>query len=301
MAYRDSYGGFGGVSITPWVKRLLIANTAVFLAVTVMGMIPATRGVISYLAFQPRNFVTQPWTLVTYSFVHAGILHLLGNMLTLFFFGPPLEERWGGKGFLRYYAVAVLGGALLSAALYPLDPASYIVGASAGTLGLMVAFAMIWPDMPIHIWGIFPVKAKWLVAGLVVINLMMIMPNGGSNGTAVLAHLGGAAAGFLLLKSPWAPPAWGEISSVVSRGQPVRRGGALVPWTPRKAEAPRAPAGTATQARPAAAGKKKAAAERELLDDVDRILDKISSQGLASLTEDERQRLDEVSRRYRTN
>lgn len=300
MAYRDSYGGFGGVSITPWVKRLLIANTAVYLAVVVMGLIPATRGISSYLAFQPRNFVTQPWTLVTYSFVHAGIMHLLGNMLTLFFFGPPLEERWGGKGFLRYYAAAVLGGALMSAALYPLDPAAFIVGASAGTLGLMLAFAMIWPDMLIHIWGIFPVKAKWLVAGLAVINLMMAV-DGSNSGTAVLAHLGGMAAGFLLLKSPWAPPAWGEVPSFVSRGQPARRGGALVPWAPRKAEAPRATAAIATQARPAAAGKKKASAERELLDDVDRILDKISSQGLASLTEDERQRLDEVSRRYRTN
>ncbi|MBB4638649.1 rhomboid family protein [Longimicrobium terrae] len=302
MAYRDSYGGFGGVSVTPWVKRLLIANTAVFLALFIMDLIPATRGFTPlYLAFRPRSFITQPWTLVTYSFVHAGIWHLLGNMLTLFFFGPPLEERWGGRGFLKYYAVAVLGGALLSAALYPVDPAAAIVGASAGTLGLMLAFAMIWPDMLIHIWGIFPVKAKWLVAGLAVINLMMAV-SPGSNGTAVLAHLGGMAAGFLLLKSPWAPPAWGEMASVVSRGQPVRRGGALVPWTPRKAEAPRAPAGTATQARPAATGRKKAAsAERELLDDVDRILDKISSQGLASLTEDERQRLDEVSRRYRTN
>jgi hypothetical protein len=122
-----------------------------------------------------------------------------------------------------------------------------------------------------------------------------------STGTAVLAHLGGMLAGFLLLKSRWAPPAWGEVPSYVSRGSTSRRGTALVPWAPRKAEAPRAPAGIATAARPAAGKKKAASAERELLDDVDRILDKISSQGLASLTDDERQRLDEVSRRYRTN
>lgn len=300
MAYRDSYGGFGGVHITPWVKRLLIANTGIYLALVLLRFVPQLAALPFYLFFEPRNFLTRPWTVLTYSFVHLGFIHLLGNMLVLFFFGPPLEERWGSKGFLRYYLVAAAGGAVLSALLYAVSPASAIIGASAATLGLMLAFAMIWPDMRIYIWGIFPVKAKWLVAGIAVINLMTTL-DGSNNGVATLAHLGGLAAGFLYLRSPWAPRAWGELPARARRQASAGRGASLVPWGGKKQPEPaRVPTATATQARPAA-GKKTVAAERELLDDVDRILDKISAQGLSSLTEEERKRLDEVSRRYRTN
>jgi membrane associated rhomboid family serine protease len=299
MAYRDSYGGggFGGAGLTPWVKRLLIANTAIYVAVLLGGLFMRSGTLVrDWFAFQPADFLTRPWTLVTYAFFHAGVFHLLWNMLTLFFFGPPLEERWGAKGFLRVYLVAAAGGALLSVVFAFLDPSSYIVGASGAVLGLMMAFAMIWPDMEVHILGIIPVKMKWLVGGLVFINLAMGLE--GASGTAVLAHLGGMAAAALLLKSPWAPAAWGDLPSTPRRRQ-QKRGVALVPWGGKKPAVTASAAGTATQTRPAPT--RSAKAERELLDDVDRILDKISANGLASLTEEERKRLDEVSRRYRTN
>jgi membrane associated rhomboid family serine protease len=300
MAYRDTYGGFGGFSMTPWVKRLLIANTAIYVAVLLLGFNSGIRALVAnYLAFQPAEFLTRPWTVVTYAFVHAGVMHLLGNMLMLFFFGPPLEERWGSRAFLRVYLIAAAGGALFSVLFAFLDPASYIVGASGATLGLMLAFAMIWPDMEIHIWGIFPVKAKWLVGVLIFINLAMALEGSGGQ-VAVLAHLGGMAATFLYLKSPWAPHAWGELPRTSRRPQQKRGGVALVPWGGKKQAAAASQTATVTQARPAAARKGKSS-ERELLDDVDRILDKISAQGLSSLTEEERKRLDEVSRRYRTN
>jgi membrane associated rhomboid family serine protease len=258
----------------------------------VMGLIPATRFLPELLAFAPRNFLTRPWTLVTYSFVHLGVMHLVGNLLTLFFFGPPLEERWGSREFIKFYTVGALGGAILSALLYVMQPASYIVGASAATMALMLAFAMIWPDMQILVMGIFPVKAKWLVAGLAFINLSFAV-DGSNNGVAVLAHLGGMAAAFLYLKSPWAPNSWGEVSTRATSRR--KREGVLTGWATRsKRSEP-----TATQ--PAAAAGPTHAAERQLLDDVDRILDKISEHGLASLTPEERTRLDEVSRRYRTN
>lgn len=299
MAYRDSYGGggFGGSRLTPWVKRLLIANTAIYVVVLLAGLFTGTGGLVrDWFAFQPTDFLTRPWTLLTYAFFHAGVMHLLWNMLTLFFFGPPLEERWGSRGFLKVYLVAAAGGALFSALFAFLDPNTYIVGASGATLGLMMAFAMIWPDMEVHILGIIPVKMKWLVGGLVFINLATAL-EGSDSGTAVLAHLGGLAAAALLLKSPWAPSAWGELPSRPRRAQ-QKRSTALVPWGGKKPAAVQA-AATVTQARPAPT--RSAKAERELLDDVDRILDKISAQGLASLTEEERKRLDEVSRRYRTN
>ena len=302
MAYRDSYGGggFGGGTLTPWVKRLLIANTAIYVASLFLRFSPGTAGLLrDYVAFAPGDFLTRPWTVVTYSFLHFGVFHLLWNMLTLFFFGPQLEDRWGGRAFIRFYLIAAAGGAALSALLYFLDPATWIVGASGATLGLMLAFAMIWPDMEVHILGIFPVKMKWLVAGIAFINIASSL-DGSGRGVAVFAHLGGMLAAFLYLKSPWAPKAWGEMSSVPRKRQQSRGGGmALVPWGGKKQPVSGTPAATATQTRPAPA--RSAKAERELLDDVDRILDKISAQGLSSLSEEERKRLDEVSRRYRTN
>jgi membrane associated rhomboid family serine protease len=252
--------------------------------------------VLQWLQFEPRNFLLTPWTVLTYSFVHAGIWHLLGNLLVLYFFGAPLENRWGSRDFIKFYLVGVASGAAFTVLFFVLQPTVAIVGASAGTFALMVAFAMIWPDMEIHVWGIFPIKAKWLVGIFVAINVLMLWSP--DNGTAVLAHLGGALAGFLYLKSPWAPSGWGDVPSSPRKRQ-QKRGMALVPWGGKKPVATASTAGTATQTRPAPV--RSAKAERELLDDVDRILDKISANGLGSLTEEERKRLDEVSRRYRTN
>lgn len=299
MAYRDTYGGFGGMSITPWVKRLLIANAAVFVVAFVLVRVLGYTWFLDWVAFGPTRFVTRPWTVLTYAFVHVGIGHILGNLLTLFFFGPPLEDRWGSRGFLRFYLVAAGGAALFSALFYFWDPANWIIGASGATFGMMLAFAMIWPDMPIHVWGIFPIKAKWLVGIMGFIQLLLAADGSGGQ-VAVLAHLGGMLTAFLYLKSPWAPHAWGDVPRSTRKPQQKRGGVALVPWSSKKQAAAAAQTATVTQARPAAARKGKSS-ERELLDDVDRILDKISAQGLGSLTDEERKRLDEVSARYRTN
>jgi hypothetical protein len=146
--------GFGGFHLTPWVKRLMLVNGAVFLLTMLVGR-PL---MFDIFAFQPSRVLTRPWGVGTYMFLHYDFWHLFLNMLVLFFFGPPLEDRWGSREFLKFYAICGLGGAALSFLF-----AGYsIVGASAAVYGIMLAFAMNWPDSPIYIWGIFPVKAKWL-------------------------------------------------------------------------------------------------------------------------------------------
>lgn len=278
MPYQSrSFNNPFGFTVTPWVKRLLIANTVVFVITL------AFSGLMPVLAFTPARILAQPWTPVTYMFVHDGLGHIFFNMLGLFFFGPPLEERWGGPAFLKFYLIAGLGGAVGSFAF----PQSPVVGASGAIFGVLVAFAMNWPDNPIYIWGIFPIKAKWLVAGYIVLNLISL--SGGPSGVAYLAHLGGALAAFIYLKSPLAPQAWGAVS------------------TPRKPRSWDSLVKRPPKAERGAPAKKKvipAARDRDearTLDDVDRILDKISNSGLSSLTEEERRRLDEASRRFRSN
>lgn len=284
MAYQTrSFENPFGFVLTEWVKRLLIANGAVFLVTL------AFPALVYYLGLAPGRLLTQPWSVATYMFVHLGFFHLLFNMLALFFFGPPLEERWGSREFLKFYLLAGLGGAILSLAF----PGGLIAGASGAIYGILVAFALHWPDNPIYIWGIFPVKAKWLVTFIVGISVFYSL-SGGAGGVAHLAHLGGAAAGFLYLKSPWAPAGWGAAPR--RRSKPRQRGG-LLPTSraERRSEAVR-------KERPTVEARAARAREHErALDDVDRILDKISEHGLSSLTDDERQRLDEASRRFRTN
>src|SRR4051794_19846937 len=105
--YSGTYN-LGGYHLTPWVKRLLIANAAVFL---VAWRFPQLR---EYLAFAPEDVLSRPWTAVTYMFTHWAFFHVFFNMLALFFFGPPIEERWGSKEFIKYYFICGLGGAALS-------------------------------------------------------------------------------------------------------------------------------------------------------------------------------------------
>lgn len=269
--------------LTQWVKRLLIANTAVFVATLALPVL------VGYLAFVPAEVLWRPWTVLTYMFVHGGFFHLLFNMLGLFFFGPVLEERWGSREFIKFYLICGLGGALLSV----LFPHQAIVGASAAVYGVMVAFALYWPESPIYIYGIFPVKAKWLVGFLVGMSLFFAVSGGGRSGVAHLAHLGGALAAFTYLKSSFAPSAWGDTYQSPARKK--KRGGFFSGrrlFSGRR----RLTAAEPEEARPAAAPPRVRAS-----DDVDRILDKISSQGIAALTAEERRQLEEASRRHRTN
>ena len=267
-----------GHALTPWVKRLLIANVAVFL-ITMVDQ----EFFFSWFAFAPSEVLARPWGAVTYMFLHGDLMHLFVNMLVLFFFGPPLEARWGSTEFIKFYLICGFGGVALS---FVFASAS-IVGASAAIYGLMLAFAMNWPEAPIYIWGIFPVKAKWLVAVLFVVSLMSAFGGGGGN-IAHFAHLGGIITGFLYLKSDWRP---GEVKGGKRSGIRVRRM-AIVPREDSKKEE-------------ASRGEKPApeltTREESMLDEVDRILDKISAEGMTSLTNEERRILDRVSRRHRSN
>ena len=269
-----SFGSFG-YSLTPWVKRLLIANTVIFVLTLLIGREFA----FDWFAFQPSKILTRPWGAFTYMFLHGGFWHLFVNMLVLFFFGPPLESRWGSREFIKYYLICGLGGVALSFLFMP----NAIVGASAAVYGVMLAFAMAWPEAPIYIWGIFPVKAKWLVGFLFVVSLFSAF-GGAGGGIAHFAHLGGLATGFIYLKADWRTSDRLERLKKVAK---VRRF-AIVPRDDEGEEKEGAGGGWSSE-------------DEELLDEVDRILDKISDEGMGSLTEEELRTLDEVSRKRRTN
>lgn len=167
--------------MTTWVRRLLVANAVVF---ALQFLQPWLTG---FLAFTPRLVLFEPWTVFTHMFAHGGLGHLFFNMLGLFFFGSRVEDRLGSRRFVTLYFVAGATGALLSLAM---AFNSSIIGASGAVFGVMLAFARYWPRERIYIWGVLPVEA-WLLV-VVTTALSLYSGFGGSRGgVADFAHLGG--------------------------------------------------------------------------------------------------------------
>ncbi|MDX1647569.1 MAG: rhomboid family intramembrane serine protease [Longimicrobiales bacterium] len=281
MSYQTRYGfdSFGlGLTPTPMVKRLLIANAVVFL----VGLGIGQQFMVRWFGFHPTEIIFYPWGPVTYMFVHGGFGHIFFNMLMLFFFGPPLEAKWGEREFLKYYVICGLGGAALSYLFLP----SSIIGASGALYGVMLAFAMNWPNAPIYVFGIFPVMAKYLVGFMALVALISASGStAGGGGVAHLAHLGGLVAGFVYLKADWRT---GKAIDDIKKAAKKRRM-AIVPGDDGDGDG---------------SGRRSRRPPREdaaLYDKVDAVLDKISAEGMSALTEEELRLLDEVSRKHRTN
>ena len=182
--------------MTPWVTRLLVTNVIVFLVLpygslpyALLTLFPPAVVGLDQVFIPGMPF--RPWTLFTYMFLHAGFMHLLFNMIGLFFFGPRLEARLGSKGFVGLYFLSGLGGAAFS---FVFSFNAFIVGASAAVYGIIIGFAMYWPRELIYIYGVVPVQARWLAAFVVVISLYSGI-SGSDGGTAHFAHLGGLAVG----------------------------------------------------------------------------------------------------------
>ena len=277
-------GGFRfghGFPMTRWVKRLLIANGAVW-GLFALGVLPA--GAIDWLGFAIPTSFLRPWTAVTYMFVHVGFGHLFTNMLVLFFFGPPLENHWGSRFFLQFYLACGLGGAAFHLLLGSLIGPVPMIGASGAIFGLLLAFAMNWPDARIYLYFLFPIPAKWFVGILGAFTLYATV-QGGGGGVAHWAHLGGLVTAFVYLR-------FGER---ISRG--LKR--AFFKDKPAHVRVERGGRAAAADREKRPMGRRaKRGVDGDALDEVDRILDKIRESGMDSLTPEERAFLDEMSRRY---
>ncbi len=242
--------------LTPWVTRLIIANVAIFAVQMIAPML------LSDFAFVPRLALVRPWTIVTYMFLHGGLGHLFFNMLGLFFFGPSVEGRLGAKRFARLYFLAGIGGALLS---FLLSPNAAIIGASGGVFGVSLAFAWFYPRAVIHVYGIIPVEA-WLLVTIYGVMELLSGVGSVSSGIAHWAHLGGyaGAALYLWLGDRYAPNKRfkAKVAGVPSSTEKVLKQN----WKNVNLD------GVHQLSR----------------EEVNRILDKINAQGIASLTPEEK-------------
>ena len=151
-------------------------------------------------ALNPITFITKPWQLVTYMFMHGGFGHLFFNMYTLYIFGSVLERVWGTKKFLLFYFVTGIGAALVHILVqYLTGSFALTVGASGAIYGILMGYAMLYPDSIMTL--IFPpisLKAKWFVLIFAAIELFLGV-TGTQAGVAHFAHLGGLIFGYLLM------------------------------------------------------------------------------------------------------
>jgi membrane associated rhomboid family serine protease len=243
------------------VKYILIANCILFFLELATGMrLVAWLGLTPHLVWH-KGYL---WQLVTYMFLHGGFWHLAINMFVLWMFGTELERTWGLKQFLKYYFLTGIGAGVLSILTTP-NSAVPTVGASGAIFGLLVAFAMIYPNRLIYLWFFIPVRAKYLVLILGAFELLSTLQLA-RDGVAHWAHLGGMLVGFVYLK----------FASTVSRGYATHD---------RKRVKVIRPEGPPTD---------------DLHEEVDRILRKITEFGMDSLTPEERGTLERASGIYRS-
>jgi membrane associated rhomboid family serine protease len=288
--------------LTPAVQALIAISVAVlFLQMTALVKYTDTA---AWFGFDSGALPGRWWTVVTYMFVHGGVLHLAGNMYALFVFGPRLEHTWGQKRFLWFYLLCGLGGVVFHVLFLRHGG---LVGASAAVFGVMTAYAMQWPNDEIYLFALVPVRVRTLVVTLLVFNLVMgLLVTAGSGGAniAYFAHVGGIVAAYVFMRMA----ASGTMDNVRQR----------VANLPDSDEPPRAIPRTLPRSRDrvdevddivakskAIAAKRPAALtpgprrHEAKAEELNRVLDKISEHGIESLTTDERRVLEDMSKKLR--
>ncbi|MGY0634351.1 rhomboid family intramembrane serine protease [Luteimonas sp. A478] len=193
-------------NLPPVTRALLGINVVVFLLQALIG----NQLFYSFMLWplggsEAGGMPFLPWQLVSYGFLHAGLFHLLFNMVVLFMFGAPLEHTWGPRRFLTYFLVCVVGAGLcqlvvVSWSLAQGGPPYPTLGASGGVFGVLLAFGMLFPNQRVMLMiPPIPMKARTLVIALGVIELVAGI-SGTRSGVAHFAHLGGMLFGWLLIQ-----------------------------------------------------------------------------------------------------
>lgn len=260
MRYYSSSYSWGGGMLTPVVKILLLANLGVFILQHLVGY-----QLITWFGMVPHLVINKGWLwqVGSYMFLHGGLFHILFNMFVLWMFGCEIERAWGPKEFLKYYLLCGIGAGIFTV-LLSWNSIVPTIGASGAIFGILVAYAMMFPDRLIYVYFLFPVKAKYLVIFFAVIEFVASLRHT-SDGIGHFAHLGGMVIGFLYIKADWRTR---NLFTFFKNYRYKRMMKQL---------------------------EKKRADKEKLMERVDQILDKISRVGMENLTKEEKRILEEAS------
>lgn len=282
--------------------QLIIINVAVFVVVGIIGVLFNISGfseqawLIKKQFWIPAllsEFLSRPWTIITYAFMHGGFMHILFNMLTLYWFGRLFVEYLGSDKLVAVYVLGAVFGALFYLLAYNTIPffipdahLAQMVGASAAVNAIVVAAAVLLPNYTFFLLFLGPVKIKYIAAVAV---LLSVLGADGENAGGNIAHLGGALIGFIYIKQLQAGVNWGLWITVtidwfkdLFKSKPkvkVSYRSGEKTTSAKKPASPTSPASKASQA------------------EIDIILDKISDRGYESLTKEEKEKLFNASKK----
>jgi membrane associated rhomboid family serine protease len=265
--YRKQQNSWNSYSMQEGFPRgilyILAANAIIFLLQSAFASLPINKtfGLVPYAIV--HQFMI--WQFVTYMFLHGGFFHIFFNSIALYMFGRDLERQWGTREFLKFYFITGIGAGILTF-LLQLDSNIPTIGASGAIYGVLVAFAVVYPDRKILTFPFFvPIKAKYLV--MIMIGLGVIAAWSQTDTTiAHFTHLSGALIGYLYLKQDW------HLSGFKNPFRRIRQ---------KKI------------AKQMMAQNRRAA---ELMDEVDRVLDRINEVGYDNLSEKERKILENAAK-----
>lgn len=271
----------GGRSAVHW---LIVLSVGVF-----VGQMLDAR-VTGWLALTTSDTLPkwQLWRLLTYAFCHdtQEVLHLLFNMICLWFFGRAVQDRLGNREFVAFYLLSAVVAGLCYLGLHAgfLRDRSLVTGASGAVMAIMALFAMWYPRQQVLLFGLLPIEIRWLVVAYVVFDTLPVWAalrgNPVSDGVAHAAHLGGLLFGFAYAIFEWRLSNWLSIRRVPAWWRDRERRRSVRLYSP-ESDASESPE------------------ENDLDERVDDILRKIHEHGEASLSDRERRVLSEASRRYR--
>jgi membrane associated rhomboid family serine protease len=280
-----------------YLTRLIYINAGVFLVVKLLSVIFTLLGIsniwISYLELPAfvQTLLKQPWSIITYMFMHHDFIHLIFNLLTLYWFGKMFIGYFSQKQLVGLYFLGGIGGALFYILAYNFVPSlsshlflSYLIGASASVMAIIFALVRYIPDEEVHLAFIGPVKLKYLGIAMLVLD---VIGTTSINAGGSIAHIGGAVTGYFFAQL--------IINSGKDITEPINR---VIGWVNdlfKQNKKPKFTVHRNTSKTDEEWNMENKNRKRENNEEIDRILEKIKKSGYANLSDEEKKRLFDLS------
>ena len=280
-----------------YLTRLIYINAGIFLVVKLLSVIFTLLGIsniwISYLELPAflQTLLKQPWSIITYMFMHHDFIHLIFNLLTLYWFGKMFIGYFSQKQLVGLYFLGGIGGALFYMLAYNFVPSlsshlflSYLIGASASVMSIIFALVRYIPDEEVHLALIGPVKLKYLGIAMLVLD---VIGTTSINAGGSIAHIGGAVTGYFFAQL--------IINSGKDITEPINR---VIGWVNdlfKQNKKPKFTVHRNTSKTDEEWNMENKNRKRENNEEIDRILEKIKKSGYANLSDEEKKRLFDLS------
>ena len=280
-----------------YLTRLIYINAGVFLVVKLLSVILGATGYsniwISYLELPAflQTLIRQPWSIITYMFMHHDFIHLIFNLLTLYWFGKIFVDYFNQKQLVGLYFLGGIGGAIFYLAAFNITNTlnaniffSYLLGASASVMAIIFALVRYCPNQEINLALIGPVKLKYLGIAMLVLD---VIGTTSVNAGGSISHIGGAVTGYLFAQL--------MINSGKDITEPVNRVISLINDLFKQNKKPKFTVHRNTSKTDEEWNMENKNRKRENNEEIDRILEKIKKSGYANLSDEEKKRLFDLS------